>query len=38
MSPKANRYTTKRKVVRRVWTYCHARLAFTKAAFNLLVQ
>jgi hypothetical protein len=22
----------------RVWAYCHARLAFTMAAFNVLVQ
>jgi hypothetical protein len=26
------------KVMHRVWTYCHARLAFTMALFNVLVQ
>jgi hypothetical protein len=26
------------KVMHRVWTYCHARLAFTMAACNILVQ
>jgi len=27
-----------KKGMHRVWTYCHARLAFTMAAFNILVQ
>jgi hypothetical protein len=27
-----------KKVMHRVWEYCHARLAFTMAAFNVLVQ
>jgi hypothetical protein len=27
-----------KKVMHRVWTYFHARLAFTMAAFNVLVQ
>ena len=27
-----------KKVLHRVWTYCQARLAFTMAAFNVLVQ
>jgi hypothetical protein len=27
-----------KKVMHRVWEYCHARLAFTMAAFNHLVQ
>jgi hypothetical protein len=27
-----------KKVMHRVWTYCQARLAFTMAAFNVLVQ
>jgi hypothetical protein len=27
-----------KKVMRRVWAYFHARLAFTMAAFNVLVQ
>ena len=27
-----------KKVMHRVWTYFHARLAFTMAAFNILVQ
>jgi hypothetical protein len=27
-----------KKVMHRVWAYCHARLAFTMAAFNVLVQ
>jgi hypothetical protein len=27
-----------KKVRHRVWEYCHARLAFTMAAFNVLVQ
>ena len=27
-----------RKVMYRVWAYFHARLAFTMAAFNVLVQ
>jgi hypothetical protein len=27
-----------KKVMHRVWTYCHARLACTMAAFNMLVQ
>ena len=27
-----------KKVMHRVWAYCHARLAFTMAAFNILVQ
>jgi hypothetical protein len=26
------------KAMHRVWTYFHARLAFTMAAFNVLVQ
>jgi len=27
-----------KRVMHRVWTYFHARLAFTMAAFNVLVQ
>ena len=27
-----------KKVMHRVWTYFHTRLAFTMAAFNVLVQ
>jgi len=27
-----------KKVMHRVWAYFHARLAFTMAAFNILVQ
>ena len=27
-----------KKVTHRVWTYFHARLAFSMAAFNILVQ
>jgi hypothetical protein len=27
-----------KKVMHRVWAYFHARLAFTMAAFNVLVQ
>jgi hypothetical protein len=27
-----------KKVMHRVWASCHARLAFTMAAFNMLVQ
>ena len=27
-----------KKVLHRVWAYCHARLAFTMAVFHLLVQ
>jgi hypothetical protein len=27
-----------KKVMHRVWAYCHPRLAFTMAAFHVLVQ
>jgi len=27
-----------KKVMHRGWAYCHARLAFTMAAFNVLLQ
>jgi hypothetical protein len=27
-----------KQVMHRLWAYCHARLAFTMAAFNVLVQ
>jgi hypothetical protein len=27
-----------KRVMHHVWAYCHARLAFTMAAFNVLVQ
>src|SRR6266849_2670182 len=41
LSPKADKNQSvigQTTVMHRVWTYFHARLAFTMAAFNVLVQ
>ena len=37
-SSRQTSYPSFKKVMHRVWTYFHARLAFTMAVFNVLVQ